>query len=147
MSSTINTELFDLLKDLLGLVTTATKPEDNNFYLYQLPSTKQVPTKVWWLIPQAQNLSNRLVTGERDYLDTFLLYYRSSNPKDVDVQTNMAQELINGLKCFNLPNYNVVYCRASTTNPDEDLDEENMWRGSVVITLRSIQDSRWIESF
>lgn len=135
---TISQELFHLLADVLNFT------EGKDFYLYRLPSTKTVQPQVWWLVPQSQNLTRRFVTGERDYLLTYILNYRSTRMEDADNQTAFAQDAINNLKCFDLPNYGVVTCMATATNTDEDIDTEDMCRGSVVITLRSLQDTPWV---
>lgn len=132
---TVNQELFHKLGQVLNL-----KP-GINYFLYGLPPTLQVKSKTWWLVPEVQTLANHFIDNGKDYLITYTLNYRAMNPEEIDRQTAFAQEVINNLKCFDLPHYSVVRCQASSTNPDEDLDIENLWRGSLVITLRIIESA------
>lgn len=129
---TIAQELFQLLSKVLSLKT------GEEFFLYRLPSTKQVSPEVWWMTVQQQSLTSKYLTSEKDYYITFLLNYRSTKAQKVDDEISKAAEIINNLQCFRLPDYQVTYCHASTISVNEDLDVEDMQRGSIIITLRSI---------
>lgn len=129
---TINQELYHFLSNLLSL------NEGINFFLYQLPSTNQVKPRVWWLTVQSQSLTRKFITFEKDYHITYTLNYRSQSARDVDNNISQAAEIINNLQCFRLPSYQITTCHASTISANEDLDAEDMMRGSIVITVRSI---------
>lgn len=129
---TISQELFHFLSELLSFV------EGENFFLYRLPSTKQVEPEVWWLTVQQQSLTSKYVTSEKDYLITYILNYRFTKAQRVDDEISRVAEIINNLKCFRLPSYQVTYCRATGISSNEDLDIEDMQRGSIIISLRSI---------
>lgn len=129
---TISQELFRFLGNLLSF------REGENYFIYRLPSTKQVEPKVWWMTVQQQSLSRKFATSEKDYIATYILNYRSTRAEDVDNEISRVSEIINNLQCFRLPDYQVTYCHASTISVNEDLDVEDMQRGSIIITLRSI---------
>lgn len=129
---TINQELYHFLSNLLSL------NEGTNFFLYQLPSTNQVKPRVWWLTVQSQSLTRKFITFEKDYYITYTLNYRSQSARDVDNNISQAAEIINNLQCFRLPSYQITTCHASTISANEDLDAEDMMRGSITITVRSI---------
>lgn len=129
---TINQELYHFLSNLLSL------NEGTNFFLYQLPSTNQVKPRVWWLTVQSQSLTRKFITFEKDYYITYILNYRSQSTRDVDNNISQAAEIINNLQCFRLPSYQITTCHASTISANEDLDAEDMVRGSITITVRSI---------
>ena len=129
---TINQELYHFLSNLLSL------NEGTNFFLYQLPSTNQVKPRVWWLTVQSQSLTRKFITFEKDYYITYTLNYRSQSARDVDNNISQAAEIINNLQCFRLPSYQITTCHASTISANEDLDVEDMMRGSITITVRSI---------
>lgn len=129
---TINQELYHFLSNLLAL------NEGINFFLYQLPSTNQVKPRVWWLTVQSQSLTRKFITFEKDYHITYTLNYRSQSARDVDNNISQAAEIINNLQCFRLPSYQITTCHASTISANEDLDAEDMMRGSITITIRSI---------
>lgn len=129
---TINQELYHFLSNLLSL------NEGINFFLYQLPSTNQVKPRVWWLTVQSQSLTRKFITFEKDYHITYTLNYRSQSARDVDNNISQAAEIINNLQCFRLPSYQITTCHASTISANEDLDVEDMQRGSITIAIRSI---------
>lgn len=129
---TINQELYHFLSNLLSL------NEGTNFFLYQLPSTNQVKPRVWWLTVQSQSLTRKFITFEKDYYITYTLNYRSQSARDVDNNISQVAEMINNLQCFKLPSYQITTCHASTISANEDLDVEDMMRGSITITVRSI---------
>lgn len=129
---TINQELYHFLSNLLSL------NEGTNFFLYQLPSTNQVKPRVWWLTVQSQSLTRKFITFEKDYYITYTLNYRSQSARDVDNNISQVAEMINNLQCFRLPSYQITTCHASTISANEDLDVEDMMRGSITITVRSI---------
>lgn len=129
---TINQELYHFLSNLLSL------NEGTNFFLYQLPSTNQVKPRVWWLTVQSQSLTRKFITFEKDYYITYTLNYRSQSARDVDNNISQVAEMINNLQCFRLPSYQITTCHASTISANEDLDAEDMMRGSITITVRSI---------
>lgn len=129
---TINEELFHFLSNLLSL------REGENFFLYRLPSTNQVLPKVWWLTVQSQSLTRKFITFEKDYYITYILNYRDQSARNVDHEISRVAEMINNLQCFRLPDYQITTCHASTISANEDLDVEDMQRGSITITIRSI---------
>lgn len=129
---TINQELYHFLSNLLSL------NEGVDFFLYQLPSTNQVKPRVWWLTVQSQSLTRKFITFEKDYYITYTLNYRSQSARDIDNNISQVAEMINNLQCFRLPSYQITTCHASTISANEDLDAEDMMRGSITITIRSI---------
>nr|DAF36048.1 MAG TPA: hypothetical protein [Caudoviricetes sp.] len=124
---------FDFLEDILDI--------KDIFYLYKLPSTKETETKIWWLVPLADSLSQKLVTFEKDYLNTYILNYRSSSSSDVDTQIEKAKHILNNLKCINLDGYKVIKIDCTSSSANDDLDTENAKRGSLTINIRLIKEN------
>ena len=124
---------FDFLEDILDI--------KDIFYLYKLPSTKETETKIWWLVPLADSLSQKLVTFEKDYLNTYILNYRSSSSSEVDQQIEKAKHILNNLKCINLDGYKVIKIDCASSSANDDLDTENAKRGSLAINIRLIKEN------
>ena len=131
--NSLNSNLFDFLEEKLNL--------NNKFYLYFLPASRKTETKIWWLTPIADSLSQKLITFEKDYLLTYELNYRSTSPNDVDSQIEQAKTIINNIKCFNLNNYKAIKIDCVSCNSTEDIDVENAFRGSLIINLRVIKEN------
>lgn len=124
---------FDFLEDILDI--------KDIFYLYKLPSTKETEAKIWWLVPLADSLSQKLVTFEKDYLNTYILNYRSSSSSEVDQQIEKAKHILNNLKCINLDGYKVIKIDCTSSSANDDLDTENAKRGSLTINIRLIKEN------
>lgn len=128
---TLAQEFFDFIEKLLGLRGAI------NFFLYHLPAdNKMLTNNMWWLVPNSDSLSAKMVTNENDNSATFTLNYRCPTASEADRQISMAREIINSLKCVNLPNYTVFRILSTNTYVNQDLDTEHFYRGSTQITVR-----------
>lgn len=131
MKTTLARELFDYLFKYLNI------SDGREYYLYALPDTKTSDVDVFWMIPGSENLIQKNATGEARYLDTFTINYRSQTSIDADNEVSRVKEIINKLKCINLPHYEVVYIEATMIRVDNDLDVERAKRASLTINLRT----------
>lgn len=140
MDKTLSQELYNYLFKVVGI------SDGKDSYLYALPDSKRTEAKVFWLVPNTENISHRNVTRELRYLDTFTLYYRSVDKVDADIQISKVKEIINNLKCFSLPHYTVVDIEATSINVDNNLDAEKARRASLVINLTTYNERKGNEN-
>ena len=140
MDKTLSQELFNFLFKKINL------SDGKEYYLYALPDTKASDVDVFWLVPNAENIADRNFTREPRYLDTFTLNYRSTDKSDADIQISRVKEIINSLKCFSLPHYEVLDIQATFINVDDDLDVEKAKRASLTINLTTYNERKENES-
>lgn len=134
MERTLSQELFNFLFKEIML------SDEKDYYLYALPDTKKTETRVFWLVPGTESATHRNTTREMRYLDTFTLNYRSDDKSDADEQISKAKEIINRLKCFELPHYKVIDIEATLIRVDDDLDQEQAKRASLTINLTTYNE-------
>lgn len=134
MEKTLSQELFNFLFKEIML------SDDKEYYLYALPDTKKSATNVYWMVPGVESTYQRNTTREIRYLDTFILNYRSNDKADADQEISKAKEIINQLRCFDLPHYKVVDIEATLINVDDDLDQEQAKRASLTINLTTYNE-------
>lgn len=136
MDETLSQELFNHLFKEINL------SDGKEYYLYALPDTKKTNVDVFWLVPVVENMVTRNVTREPRYLDSFTLNYRSTTKVNADIEISRVKEMINSLKCFSLPHYQVLDIQATSINVDDDLDVEKAKRASLTINLTTYNERK-----
>ena len=106
-----------------------------NAFLNILPDTNQVSGEAWWLIDTDSYVSQQMISKSKLKRYTLTLNYRHTKARVVDATILKIEQILNHTTCFQLPSYKVIQMQASNWNADQDVENENFYRGSLTITL------------
>lgn len=128
---TLQKEFFDWLCGTFGFT-----PAEDAFQ-HTLPTTNQTgDTKpVMWLVENTAYVTRQFATSSKLKEYSFLINYRATKARDAELKVLEMEQVINHLKCFQLPTYKVVQIQANSFGADRDPDAEKFTRGSVAVTF------------
>lgn len=132
---TLQKEFFDWLCDTFGFTAAV------DAFQHTLPTTNQTgDAPVMWLVENTAFVTQQFATSTKMKEYSFLINYRATKARDAELKVLEMEQVINHLKCFNLPSYKVIWVQANSFGADRDPDAEKFTRGSVTVTFRILDN-------
>lgn len=127
---TIQKEFFDWLCKTFGFVPGV------DAFQNRVPTTNQTgDTSLMWLIEDPSYVTRQFTTSTKLKEYNFSINYRNVRGREVDNKMLEIEQVINHLKCFTLPSYQVIQIQANSFGADTDPDAEKFMRGTVNVTF------------
>ena len=127
---TIQKEFFDWLCKTFGFVPGV------DAFQNRVPTTNQTgDTPLMWLIEDPSYVTRQFTTSTKLKEYNFSINYRNVRGREVDNKMLEIEQVINHLKCFTLPSYQVIQIQANSFGADTDPDAEKFMRGTVNVTF------------
>lgn len=127
---TMQKELFDWLCNTFGFVA------GTDAFQNRLPNTNQLgDIPVMWLIQNASYVTRQFTSHSKLKEYSFILNYRNVKVRDAELKAHEIEQVINHIKCFELPSYKVISIQANTFGADTDPDAEKFTRSSISIIV------------
>lgn len=93
----------------------------------------------WWIIGGGGAPILKPETGEKMKQYVFAVFYRDTDPEQVDQKLQALEEMANSNTCHSLEDYDTVELEATGFQSDNDMDSEDRTLASVEITVTVYQ--------
>lgn len=132
---TVQKELFDWLCNEFRFVG------GQNAFQNRVPTTNQLGDQpIMWLVQSSGFVVRQFHSHSKLKEYVFLLNYRNVKAQAVEREILEMEQVINHVKCFDLPSYKVIQIQSDSFGTDVDPDAEKFTRGSLSITLQVLDN-------
>jgi len=111
-----------------------------NLFLGEVPNSKKVEDKVWWIVDSGGGILTKTFTGSSIKQYTMNVYYRGRDYKTVKDGMYAFEEAVSCSGCVQLEGFQTVELEVISFPVDQDLDSEDRKIGLLQINIKTYKE-------